>query len=285
MDVLYLIILGLGVVVVTRFVLCEGIERLAAATNLSSKTKGQILGYSTSLPELVGTASTAWLGLLGAGLWNIAASNIINLGLFISANIYFKQHRALTEKKFLDEAGFAVGAILIPLVLVFGGGAEQSIWTAVLLFAAFLIYIIADKKLNRESGKTNDGYDGDMEGPRESHVVEEVAKTKVIVGAVSMILAGLGLVVLLGNFLGGTAERVVRTMGIPQVGVGWILGVATSLPELTSFFSIYGVAKKKGRLGSHYDTQEALDNLAASNMSNLGLVYPIGIILFILAGH
>ena len=311
MDIVYLVILGLGIVVVTRYILCEGIERLAEAIKLSPKTKGQILGYSTSMPELVGTVSTAALGLLGAGLWNVAASNIINLGLFITANVYYKQQRVLTQRKFLDETSFAVGSILIPLVLVFGGGWDRSIWTAVGLLVFFVIYLFLDWRLNREvpSGdpaqispvalpgerlaaeekeeNESSRADSSIKGGEGGHGDHEVGPSKglQVALALGMILAGLGAVVLLGRFLGTTAENVVKNIGIPQVGVGWIMGVVTSLPELTSFFSIYGTAKKKGKLGTQGDTQEALDNLAASNMSNLGLIYPIGILIFIAAGY
>ena len=58
----------------------------------------------------------------------------------------------------------------------------------------------------------------------------------------------------------------------------------TSLPELTSFFSIYASSREKGRLDEIEDTQEALDNLAASNMSNLGVIYPLGIFVYLALG-
>ncbi|GAG25309.1 unnamed protein product, partial [marine sediment metagenome] len=62
--------------------------------------------------------------------------------------------------------------------------------------------------------------------------------------------------------------------------IGWILGFITSLPELTSFFEIYRLEKKNGRLHLLDDTQEALDALVSSNMSNLGVILPIGIIVY-----
>ena len=38
----------------------------------------------------------------------------------------------------------------------------------------------------------------------------------------------------------------------------------------------------KKRLQDPNDTQEALDNLTGSNMSNVGVVYPVGLLVFLL---
>ena len=43
---------------------------------------------------------------------------------------------------------------------------------------------------------------------------------------------------------------------------------------------VFALAKERG---GDESCQQNLDNLAASNMSNVGLIYPIGIIVFLLA--
>jgi hypothetical protein len=73
-------------------------------------------------------------------------------------------------------------------------------------------------------------------------------------------------------------------MGVPEWAVGWILGFITSLPEMTAFFAVFGSAADEMADGDDTDCQENLDSLAASNMSNLGLIYPIGIAVFLLFG-
>jgi Ca2+/Na+ antiporter len=84
-------------------------------------------------------------------------------------------------------------------------------------------------------------------------------------------------------FLGGAAEQVVNELGIHPAAAGWILGLMTSIPEMISFFAVYGAAKRAGLLDGLADTQEALDNLASSNMANVGLVYPAGLAAYLLA--
>ena len=64
---------------------------------------------------------------------------------------------------------------------------------------------------------------------------------------------------------------------------GWILGFVTSIPEMVTFFAVYATSKREGKLQDLNDTQEALDNLTSSNMSNVGIIYPIGLLAFLLA--
>jgi Ca2+/Na+ antiporter len=106
--------------------------------------------------------------------------------------------------------------------------------------------------------------------------------TKVKVRGTLYILLGLAGIIGTGHFLGREASIVVREAGVPQWAVGWILGAITSLPELTGFFSLFAIAKRDSEPNDDRDCQEALDSLAASNMSNVGLIYPLGVAAFIL---
>jgi Ca2+/Na+ antiporter len=264
-----LIALGLAVVVLTRLIV-RGIELFAAAGLLSSKTKGQFLGYATSTPELVGTVGTAGHGLLAAGLWNVAASNIINLVLFVAAAAWYRRLRALGKRKFMDEAGFALGAFCIPLLLAQSQYWARSPWTAMALFGSFIGYIYLDKKLNP--------------APPPSFSLGKASKVKRTRWRAWLYTVGgvIG-IVLTGQYLGGVAKEVVVGAGVPQWAVGWILGVITSLPEMTAFFAVFSSAKQSHLAeDDDIDVQENLDSLAASNMSNLGLIYPIGIAVFLI---
>ena len=264
-----LIGLSVAVVVLTRIVV-RGIELYAAAGGMSSKAKGQFLGYATSLPELVGTVGTAGNGLIAAGLWNIGASNIINVGLFITAALWHRRMKALAKRKFLDEAMFAAVAFAVPMVLARYETWSRSPLTAAGLFAYFLVYLFLDKRFNpnpplsvqaqRAQGNANSG--------------KRKAFGLIIVGVLGIILAG--------NYLGEEAKVIVEGMGVPQWAVGWILGVITSLPEMTAFFAVFSQGRELP--DDDTDCQENLDGLAASNMSNLGLIYPIGIAVFLLVG-
>ena len=84
-------------------------------------------------------------------------------------------------------------------------------------------------------------------------------------------------------FLGDATADVVEQLGVHPAIAGWILGVVTSIPEMVSFFAVYGAAKREGKLRGLNDTQEALDNLTSSHMANVGIAYPMGLLAFLLA--
>ena len=264
MEFLYLVILGILTIVLTRYLLIDGIMMVSSAWDIPKKTRGQVLGYATSVPELVGTVGTASKGLLGAGLWNIYASNIINFVLFLVALIVYKQQKRLFQKKFLDEIGFSLGAIIVPFFLVQFGSQATSVWVAGALFLFFIAYIIVDRAMNSNTS--------------EETLEEEDSLSDSAVRGLILIVVGLIGVIVLGEFLGTVAESIVRSLRVPEWAVGWILGVLTSLPEMTSFFALFKAGQNSP---TDDDCQEALDNLAASNMSNLGLIYPLGILMFL----
>jgi cation:H+ antiporter len=271
-SLVLLVGLAIAVVGLTRLIV-RGIEMYAAAGGMSAKSKGQFLGYATSLPEMVGTVGTAGNGLLGAGLWNIGASNVINVVLFTGAAMYYGRIKALKKRKFLDEMGFAFAAFCVPVVLSTSVTAARSPYTAAALFAFFVSYIYIDKKLNPNpplSVAAASARGGEKEG---------MAKAFGYIG-----FGVLG-IVLAGNYLGEEAKVVVDGMGVPEWAVGWILGFITSLPEMTAFFAVFSSAKDAIDVDDDTDCQENLDSLAASNMSNLGLIYPMGVAVFLLFGQ
>ena len=265
MSVLIMIVSSAAIILLVKFGLLQGIDHIANAMNWSAKARGQLTGYATSVPEFVCLVSAGLAGVWEAGLWNIASSNIINAALMLFAVTFYKQSRELLNKRFADELIFATLAIAIPVVLMRWGMDTQ--WYLVpLLLGFFVVYQVVDKRINRPSKG---------ESPQEA------------VGSLPFGLM-LGLTALIaisiaGMFLGDATAEVVERMGVQPAIAGWILGVVTSIPEMVSFFAIYAAARREHKLQDLNDTQEALDNLTGSNMANVGVVYPIGLLAFLLA--
>jgi hypothetical protein len=69
---------------------------------------------------------------------------------------------------------------------------------------------------------------------------------------------------------------------MPAWIIGWILGIVTSLPECVSFYDIFRLEKSRGRLHLRDDTQQGLDALVSSNMCNLGVILPVGLLVYLL---
>jgi Ca2+/Na+ antiporter len=97
-----------------------------------------------------------------------------------------------------------------------------------------------------------------------------------------MAITALIAIAVAGIFLGNATADVVQQLGIHPAIAGWILGIVTSTPEMVSFFAVYAAATREGRLQDLNDTQEVLDNLTGSNMANVGVVYPVGLLAFLL---
>lgn len=246
--------------------LLRAIDSIANALNWSAKARGQATGYATSVPELVCLVSAGLAGVWEAGLWNIASSNIINSILMLLAVLSYRQFGDLLNLRFLDEILFASTAIAIPLVLMhFKVDTEWYLVPALLGF--FILFRMLDRKMNRSAVK---------ERPARKSVGN--LPYGIILG-----LSALIAITIAGVFLGNATADVVEQLGIKPALAGWILGFTTSIPEMVTFFAIYATARREGTLLSLDDTQESLDNLTGSNVSNVGVVYPLGLLAFICA--
>ncbi len=265
MSVLIMIVSAAAIILLVKYGLLSGIDRIAPALAWSPKTRGQALGYATSAPELVTLVAAGLSGVWEAGLWNIASSNIINTGLMLLAVFFFRRGKDLFHRRFIDEIGFGVLGIAAPLVLMWFQ-LDRSWFVIPVLFLLFFGYLVLDRRFN-EKPKT----------------IVDRKKGSLPIGLL-MCLVALILISVVGIFLGGATKSVVHQMAIHPAIAGWILGAVTSFPEVVTFFSVFASSRRKGTSEQIEDTQEVLDNLASSNMSNTGLIYPIGLTVFLVAG-
>ena len=268
MSALIMIVSAAAIILFVKFGLLRGIDNIASAMNWSAKARGQVTGYATSVPEFVCLVSAGLAGVWEAGLWNIASSNIINAGLMLFAVSYYGQFGELFNKRFADEVVFATLAIGVPVVLM-GFGMDTQWYLVPILLGFFVVYQVVDKSVNRPAKDDDTSQDAVGSLP-----------FGLILGLTALIAIAIA-----GMFLGEATAAVVEQLGMHPAIAGWILGVVTSVPEMVSFFAVYAAAKREGKLQDLNDTQEALDNLTGSNMANVGIVYPIGLLAFLLASH
>ncbi len=265
MAALIMVVTVLLIIGSVRFGLLTGIGHLAGALDWSPKIRGQATGLATSFPELVCLVAAGLAGVWDVGLWNIAASNIINCALMAVAVVIYGQFSELLNRRFLDEVGFSLLAIGVPLLLM--AFALDTHWGVVPgLLVLFVLYRAVDPHLNPSS-------------PDDPPASESVGDIRL---GLILVVTALVTIAVAGFFLGGAAEQVVNQLGVPSVAAGWVLGLVTSVPEMVTFLAVYSAARDRGRLHELDDTQEVLDNLTSSNMANTGLVYPIGLGVFLL---
>lgn len=260
-----MIVSAAAIILLVKLGLLRAIDNIANAMRWSTKTRGQITGYATSVPEFVCLVSAGLAGVWEAGLWNIASSNIINSGLMLLAVLFYRQGGDLFNLRFLDEISFASLAIVVPLLLI-GVGLDTQWYLVPSLLCFFVLYQVVDKKVNRPTSdeKTSQQAVGSL-------------PFGIILGLSALIAISIA-----GIFLGSATAAVVEQLGVRPVIAGWILGLVTSIPEMVSFFSIYALARREGKLQGLNDTQETLDNLTGSNMANVGVVYPLGLLAFLI---
>ncbi len=273
-----LLSIGLTIAAV-RLLVINGLERLAQTLGWSAKTKGQILGYATSLPELVAVLATAVNGResLAGGFWNIASSNVINLVLFLTAVVFYLRHWELFNPRFIEEISFCAFSVLLPLVLA-ATGVPPSLVLGLALLSCFLGYQLLDHNLAELQGKRGQEANAQAPGSAQGTAMEQTPPNQGT--ALVLLLMGIVALAVTGHSLGSSAELLIEAIQLPAWLVGCCLGLVTSLPELTSFFDLYGRSTGQAETRRLEATQANLDTLVSSNMANIGLIYPLGLVAF-----
>lgn len=97
---------------------------------------------------------------------------------------------------------------------------------------------------------------------------------------VILIVTGI-LLFVVGDLLGETLENLASLFNVSETIIGILLGFATSIPELITFFE----AQKHYKNQSSDDilgVVEATNNLLTSNILNLFVIQTIGILIYII---
>ena len=262
MPIVIMLVSAFAIIGLVKYGLVPGLDRLSVALGWSLKTRGKATGYATSVPELVTLVAAGLSGVWEAGLWNIASSNLINMSLAATALLVYRRGGDLLDRRFLKEITFAVLGILAPLLLMqFGIDTHPGV--IVVLLATFIVYL----RVDTSDGELPEGQPDQDDGPLKG-----------------LLLCGLSLLLIIwvGDSLGTATRDVVQQMGVPAMAAGWILGGVTSLPEAVTFFAVFSSKRAGASSDAKAQVQELLDNLAASNMSNSGLIYPVGLGIFLL---
>ena len=105
------------IVIISKNILVRTLRNLAENLKLKPKTVGNIAGVATSVPELLTICASSFNGLMGASLYNVLSSNVINLIQYYGAIILNKNQKSLKNKAI--EADLILVAITIILPIYF----------------------------------------------------------------------------------------------------------------------------------------------------------------------
>lgn len=264
------------IVIIAKYILVSLLRKLAEALNLSAKTVGNIAGIATSVPELLTVSFSAITGLVGASVYNIISSNVINF-LQYSASIFINHNQKVIKNMAIRIDLILVSiTILFPILLLLVNIEFSLSIVPVLILLCVLFYDINYNAHQLYLKKENSQIQEKIE--QEKKWVK--GKTKVVVlSSFYLLLTSISLYVI-GNALSHSLATLATFFQIPETILGIALGFITSIPELITFFeSQKHYHKAKNDL---LGVVEATNNLFTSNVLNLYVIQSIGIIFYTL---
>ncbi len=261
------------IVVISKYVLVVILRKLAENLELKATTVGNIAGAATSVPELLTITISSMKGLMGASIYNILSSNVINFLQYIASIVVNKNRKAFQNLAIQIDIVLVVVTILIPIALLWLNiGLNLYIIPIFVLLYALFQYINHNAHklyLQQEEEKLKKQIDEEKEA-------EKGNTRKTVLYVVILLLVGTVLFVV-GDLLGETIESLAQHFEISQTVIGILLGIATSIPELITFFE-----SQKHYTSKHHEilgVVEATNNLLTSNLLNLFVIQTIGILI------
>lgn len=143
-EIAKLLIYSLLIVIISKYVLVYLLRRIAETLNLEARVVGKISGFATSIPEILTVSFSTATGLVGASIFNILSSNIINTIQYIFSIIINKNRKILKNTAIKIDVFLSILTILIPIILI-----ALNIEMEIFLVPLFLTFLIAFNIINR----------------------------------------------------------------------------------------------------------------------------------------
>ncbi len=229
----------------------RGSVAVATRLNVSQLMIGLILvGFGTSLPELMTSVTAALAGTPGLAVGNVVGSNIANVLLILAVAALVKPVNSRPEAFYRDATALAAATIMGAAFIFFGDIGRIH---GLILLAGLAAYIVkvywAERQHQSPAGKVLMG---------EAQVVESKSETWLM--AIILVIGGLAAVIGGAWLFVSGATKLALIWGVSKTFIGLtVVAVGTSLPELV----ITVVASLRGR------SDVALGNIIGSNMFNI----------------
>lgn len=297
-EIIQFVIYSGLIVLISKYILVRTLRSLAENLNLKPKTVGDIAGVATSVPELLTIGASSLKGLLGASIYNVLSSNVINLIQYAGAIALNKNQKALKNQAIKVDIILVVITILLPLMFSVVKSEFQLAMVPLLIILylgckkinnnAHALYLDEEKsEYEVGSEKSKDIRENSVESKkgREKVMFAENVKReanlnkrlKLLRDIIILLVTGI-LLFIIGNLLGDTLDTLYRRFNVPEIVIGIVLGFVTSIPELITFFEAQ--RHHKSLNNDMIGVVEATNNLLMSNMMNLFIIQSIGIVLF-----
>lgn len=248
------IVVGLTLIVVSadRFVVAT--VAIARNSGISPLIIGlTIVGFGTSAPEILVSATASWQGNTGLAVGNALGSNIANIGLILGCTAVLSPiivHSQILKR----ELPLLMVITLICFVLSLNGelGYVEG-WTMLIGLFVFLIWLV--KTAKKASG---DPLNMEIERELPKGMPNDKASFWFVISLIGLLLSS--------RLLVWAAVHIANSFGVSELVIGLtIVALGTSLPELAA--SIASILKREDDL--------AIGNIIGSNVYNLLAVYSL----------
>ena len=243
MNVLF-ILLGLLLLVKGGDYLVDGAVAIARHLGLSGMVIGlTVIGFGTSMPELLVSVQAAWVGNSGIAIGNVVGSNISNIALILGASALICP-LPTSRSTMMIEMPFMILASILFVGIAWTGSIERV--PGLLLFAMLVAFVSwqvrRSHRLQKDSGR------------------DEAAPSMSLWRALLVVIVAFAALVWGADMLVDGASDIARQLGVSDRLIGLtIVAVGTSLPEL--FASV--MAARKGQ------TDMAVGNIIGSVSFNI----------------
>ena len=255
------------IVIISKYILVKYLRNLAESLNLKAKTVGDIAGYATSVPELLTITTSSVRGFLGASIYNILSSNIINLVQYLATIIFNKNTKKLNNKAIRIDMILVIITILIPIALL-RLNIKLDIYIVPLFIILYALFVFLNSSVHKLYLENITDEDNEKNKKRN---IKETVKSIVILFFTGVVLY------VIGDLLGNSLEILCNLFNVPEFIVGTLLGFITSIPELITFFESQRHYKKQS--DEMLGVVEATNNLLTSNIMNLFIIQTLGILI------
>lgn len=246
--------------------LVRGSVGIARKVGMSELVIGlTLVGFGTSLPELVTSLQALSEGAVGLSIGNVIGSNVANILLVIGAAAFVAAISTDPKALFRDGAFMVAVTILFAVVVWFDGFTRTTgIAFTTLLVVYLVVSIVLDRRTNSAAGSMHQGE------------AEEFESDDPVWMSILLTLGGIVGVIFGARFLVDGGSDAARLLGVSETVIGIsIVAIGTSLPELVTSI----VAARKGK------ADVALGNVLGSNVFNIlgilgvsAIVYPFSLI-------
>ena len=256
LDIFY-ILLGFLLLVKGGDYLVEGAVAIAQRAKLSKMVIGMtVVGFGTSMPELLVSAQSALVGNSGIAIGNVVGSNIANIALILGVSSMIVPIASSRVTLRVDHPFMMLSAVLFVAVAMTGSIERWAGALMVLMLVAFVWYqVVKSRKAEKRRAKID-----------ELETTPPMALWKaLLVVAVSFAAMVFG-----SDKLVEGASDIAKQLGVSNRIIGLtIVAVGTSLPEL--FASV--MASIKG------ESDMAIGNIIGSVTFNILSVIGISAII------